>query len=718
MDLQNAAIWLTNKVRATNPNRKTANRGCVLLHGHEASLPNLLQYADELVKQACSRVRPGDPIGECKLTNISLKIGEYTIQDLDLGVAPFWESYTKDKIAIGNLFLSALYATGPVRIMRDENWQGHPLRAPYVVKHDKHTKGRLSHHTSFVPIDPVERVMQANKAPLVKRWTNKDDYKVDTERAWVKAANTLQSTAWQVNLEVLEVLQGVHKATIPNPDHIIIPDEPGPEQKAMQRDKSRAKAALNIYDKAEEVGDRTFWQYIDFDWRGRIYYKESYFNYQGSDLARGLMQFAEGKPLGEHGNFWLAVHTANSYNQSYHKDEIPDWCEADYRTYLDELGLEDISVDKMTLNDRARWTAERMDEFILTSTDVLHEKAEKPVVFLACCIEWSKWDQTDSNDYICHLPIPIDGSNNGWQHLGAMSKDTVTGDLVGLIPVDIPRDFYVRCAQQLTDRLPEWFAEREMPMKHIRKGIAKRGAMTRAYSAGASTIADNMEADLWQEGFDEAYDIDRASCEMLAKELVQAVADVCPGPLSTMAYLQTLAQHEIDSGAKELTWTSPAGFPVTQTYNLMKDTKVNGRITPVHGKIHDEPIGTKREWGYDGQISHSCHVDIGRPDRKKIASAISPNFVHSQDAAHMALVLAYWDGPFGAVHDSFSCHAADVELLMERTRQTFVDMYDYENFFDHMKHQLLTSTDGFEDNQPQLGDLEITAVLDSDYFFA
>ena len=63
----------------------------------------------------------------------------------------------------------------------------------------------------------------------------------------------------------------------------------------------------------------------------------------------------------EDGLFWLAVHTASSYNQSYNKDEIPEWCEADYKSYLDDEELESISVDKMTLEDRVRWVNENMD---------------------------------------------------------------------------------------------------------------------------------------------------------------------------------------------------------------------------------------------------------------------------------------------------------------------------------------------------------------------
>jgi len=30
-------------------------------------------------------------------------------------------------------------------------------------------------------------------------------------------------------------------------------------------------------------------------------------NHLGADLSRGLLQFAEGRPLGEHGLFWLYV---------------------------------------------------------------------------------------------------------------------------------------------------------------------------------------------------------------------------------------------------------------------------------------------------------------------------------------------------------------------------------------------------------------------------
>ena len=95
---------------------------------------------------------------------------------------------------------------------------------------------------------------------------------------------------------------------------------------------------------------------------------------------------------------------------------------------------------------------------------------------------------------------------------------------------------------------------------------------------------------------------------------------------------------------------------------------------------------------------------------------ISPNFIHSMDASHMALVIDDWNGEFGAVHDSFSTHACDVEKLLAYTKRTFIEMYDVDNFYDYIRKELTDNTDDVE--QPMLGSLNIEEIEDSDYFFA
>ena len=82
----------------------------------------------------------------------------------------------------------------------------------------------------------------------------------------------------------------------------------------------------------------------------------------------------------------------------------------------------------------------------------------------------------------------------------------------------------------------------------------------------------------------------------------------------------------------------------------------------------------------------------------------------------MALIIDGWGGAFGAIHDSFSTHACDVEDLLAKTKDTFVSMYDQTNYYDIIQQNLTGKTDDVQ--QPDIGSLEIQEVHDSDYFFA
>lgn len=55
------------------------------------------------------------------------------------------------------------------------------------------------------------------------------------------------------------------------------------------------------------------------DFRGRVYPIPPHLNHMGADINRGLLEFAEGKPLGKDGLFWLKVHLANKIG----KDKLP-----------------------------------------------------------------------------------------------------------------------------------------------------------------------------------------------------------------------------------------------------------------------------------------------------------------------------------------------------------------------------------------------------------
>ena len=290
-----------------------------------------------------------------------------------------------------------------------------------------------------------------------------------------------------------------------------------------------------------------------------------------------------------------------------------------------------------------------------------------------------------------------------------MSKDAQAGELVSLTNTPIQKDFYVAVAKELIKVMPDWFEQKKMPMKSIRKGIAKRGSMTRAYSAGKTRIAKNMYDDCHIEGYTVKYDIDENQCNTLAGNLIKAINTVCAGPLKTTKYLQKIAEHELNQGEDKLTWHTPSGFPVIYKSYLQHEKKQRGTIKGIEGNK-------------DGRVMHVIRTDVlinGErvPCRRSFASGISPNVVHSYDAAHMANTIVSFNGSFAAVHDSFSVHASEVPFLQEVTKMTFAAQYDVPNFFDILQDNLMKHADNFQYPQPELGNLDVNQVTQSDYFF-
>ena len=635
--------------------------------------------------------------GAFKLTNTSLTVGLHVITGL--GVT---NTNHTELLRVGDLFMEAFFQLGFISIERE--YEGY--RAPYVIRLEDswatlgdlppEYEGKTLIGTSFSRFNDITSLRnELTKRPYIKRMSSESDFSQVIDAPFVNALNKLQQTPWRLNTKLLGALEeNIH-------NFLDLED-------TSTKAKSKSIEMKFVISKAHAIGKREFYQAVECDYRGRIYYTEPFLNFQGSDIAKGLFEFSYGKPMDDHGFRWLCIHTACSYNQSYHIDEIPNWVEVDYCKHLQEEGLDTISVDKMTLRDREQWTLQNLDWLHqLADGQTFRMEAEKPVSFLGCCLELKGYADAVSNSvsYISHLPIPVDGSNNGWQHLAAMSKDKQAGDLVSLVPRQVQRDFYVQVAKRLIERMPEWFEERQMPMKSIRKGIAKRGSMTRAYSAGQRKIAENMFYDCKTEGYDKKYNISEEDCAVLARNLILAINDTCVGPLKTMKFLQKITDHILSQGEKELSWVTPSGFPVLYEVWRQRNLKIRGTIRGI------------------GRISHQIKVPVltkeGElvPCRRSFASGCSPNFVHSMDASHMARVIDSFTGDFGAIHDSYSTHASDVDRLLEHTKWQFAMMYNKQNFFRNIEDMLLNSREDYEVVQPKLGDLDISEIISSDYFF-
>ena len=126
---------------------------------------------------------------------------------------------------------------------------------------------------------------------------------------------------------------------------------------------------------AKELKDETFWIPHCPDFRGRLYPQSQDLNFTNDDLSRGLLQFAEAKPLTERGSYWLAIRLANNFG-----------------------------MDKLSFGDRVQWVIDNDLLIIDSGVDPLDGKrfwcdADEPFQFLAACHEYYRW-ATLGNDML------------------------------------------------------------------------------------------------------------------------------------------------------------------------------------------------------------------------------------------------------------------------------------------------------------------------------
>ena len=787
--------YLKKKMAAVSPYYIGGNAGATFLIMDQSN-HTLEDYFNVAIQEILLKTTRGEIAGITKLTKVSTSIGKRIFTLMGRDTTSF-----ANNVRMGDVMLEALCALQYISIYREPAFSEHDKTAPYVVQLEAKWC-----ELSEMPLVRVKADLRGTlfEAPTefyknqLKRTSLSDlEWKDIRDSQHIAAALKIQQTGFQVNLDVLYAVKK-SKSLFYSEDKIKIPKTGNKgrmdnayasmrveanrckkgettklnslkakyEKEAiawnakLQALKAQSKKTAHqfVMQKAELLrNEPKFFQTVELDYRGRFYYNETFFNFQGTDVARGLLQFADGVPMDSRGERALAIHTASSYNESFGIKEIPDYFAEDYVEYLEDEGLDSISVDKMTLDDRAKWTEMNLETIVnYANKHEIRQEAEKPVVFIACCYEWKNL-LSHGEGYMTHLPIQIDGSNNGWQHLGAMSKDEKTGELVGLIPKVIQKDFYVQTAKKLISLMPDWFAEKCMPMKSIRKGISKRGSMTRAYAAGEKTMGINMYADCSQEGYTETYGITVDDCNNLSHNLISAINKVCPGPLSTMSYLQKLAAFELGTykwfdGNGKLAHTKykakkkkkntlqfkkeKTDEELLELNELSKELQLytsklvegngNNRITwvtPSGFYVIYESYGTRRLECKGtikgvGRIKHRGVEDTEFPNARGYASGISPNFTHSMDGSHLAIVVDNWDYDFAGVHDAFATHAPHVDDLLYVTKEVFITMYDYDNFYDYIEGTLLSSTEGLTVEQPLIGKLNIEDVRDSDYFFA
>lgn len=443
---------------------------------------------------------------------------------------------------------------------------------------------------------------------------------------------------------------------------------------------------------------------IRLDVRGRIYCTPLYLNYQGSELAKALLLFSDKSKL------YLNDDSSLEYFYSYGAN-----CYGN-------------GVDKQSRVKKVEWVKDNHENIMnFKNNTLLLSKANNKFLFIAFALEYIKIqnvikEEKDSFVYT-QLPIQLDATCNGYQHLSMLSRDNDLGKNLNLMSSkkeDVPKDFYGLLINKITQTLTNLYkSDTEVDSVKLEgykriidfkpdRSLIKKSVMIESYNATLIKSADSLKASCYcinepDFGQEDIYDPEKRMEEYKKRMyvrnnksdysqylmeddfllIVTAMKDVLKNDYPKLAKLR-LYLSEVGQICNKLSltipWTLPSGLRVDQSY--LTDKKV--QIKPFDGNKKSFTVR---------------HIDKDNLDKNKQIRALMPNLIHSLDAASLTALYNKYisvNKSIFTVHDCYAVPIPFVETLIELLQSVYLDIYsdkEYLKIFDkciidHMKLSL------------------------------
>ena len=524
------------------------------------------------------------------------------------------------------------------------------------------------------------------------------------------AINKMRNVEFNINIDILNII----KSCID--DDILSYNK---KKITQQQRNSLIDADARAIKVADDIGDRTFKSEVFADFRYRLYYAITGLNPAASSLEKSLI-LMEPSRIGTKGLKALKQNTTAQWGE-----------------------------DKLNIKDRVKFCDDRMDEWMIYASDPLNnkgwQKADKPLLFIASCIELYKAYQLNNPaDYASGLPISIDASTSGLQVLSALSRDEITGELCNLSSSTKRADSYIKVADLIWNDLPEvsdadrklWdglkaniiklkmsYINAETPLdikkakrdydyyissnskaiKNVayvmwsdlhenRRKLVKRLVMTRFYNAKVGCMADQLAED-----FEADYpEMTTHHTWVLANKVFDACSIIFPRAVELMKLFGELGNKAYKSDEDLSYNTIITGAPMTQYYR--EDISKLIDLVDVNGS------------------SFQLRVNVGKNAKIKyndVKKGTAPNIVHNFDGLIVCEAYNSVDYDIYTIHDAFLTTPSNYYDLRIKVREVFIEVFN-----DDRLKELCEQMDAIElYDAIKMGSLNIGNVLKNDYCF-
>ena len=563
----------------------------------------------------------------------------------------------------------------------------------------------------------------------------------------LNAINKKQKIAYYVKPEIFEVYQWALKTNQPCFEHNSV------DTIELDRKAAKKREAEAILEATEPYVGKIFYQQYTADNRGRLYPLSAYLNELNSDNAKGMLSFAEGKPLGTTGLAQLKHHIANMYGE-----------------------------DKLTHEGRVKFVDDNYESFTNYGLAPKAYKgwmdAAEPFQFLNAVMDLYNFDIHIKNggkeeDYISTTICYRDGSNNGLQWLFSLAKDDKHAHLANVkrTPDDKPGDMYTHVAKAVIQQIAEKVGEeqsvalenyelffktierlrnrcRETELKYGMKDpiserkrklvkwyqkrykaelkstdllywdkakdngfdtktwrkVVKRNVMTYGYSATKQGMGEQIIQDTRDINNVYLSNKQHSAARLLGSMVYSTIENEFPLVSATMKLFKDNCGEYMKQTGKQYKHTTPiSNFPFVQKY--VKYKMVRGWVQRVLVQNDDKTNEYKT-------LEFRIQAEQAEPNIAKAKAGISPNTIHNLDSLHLMLVLDECNFDIVSAHDSYGSHACNIVEMQKVIREQFKRIIDLDPIQD-----ILNQTGNLIPKM-ETGNLNSSEILDAEFAFS
>lgn len=548
--------------------------------------------------------------------------------------------------------------------------------------------------------------------PIRNKMGHKKDSTLEPENLIVDLVNGMSKVPYKINREVLDFVYeyGIEKEIlVESREEIRSYLDDNKETNKTKQFKSLVSQYLhqkNVLSIAEVYSNvEKLYFPISLDFRGRIYCNTDYFGYQSDDLSKGLISFANP------GYLTKLDHDAIKYFKGYGANMFGN------------------SLNKKSLNYRCKWVDDNSDYILNFEYNDIISKAENKVCFLSFCFEYKRFisflNSKEEMILKTYLPIRLDASCNGYQHLSLLTKEVKLFNLLNLGEStfdDDPCDFY----SHISDLLEKYMDNqiKELKIDNSKEGIAnnkqvesfkrlrqinfsrsilKKIIMKQSYNASIVTLVEDVTLDNDIQCYDrstgELIEIKKGNkrrCYYIYKDkdvkltrgdiskYVMAIKTIAereaPKITKLSKYLDNIAEICTLLGI-EVPWTLPSGLKIFQSYLKTEQKSISAFSF------------SKSRYKFIKFIDTEYKL-------KKQKSALRPNLIHSLDASVIAILYKNFNkSNIYTVHDCFAVTADNVPNLINRLKNIYMKLYSEKGYlftFDFTLKVNICSTFGDE----------------------